>query len=244
MSCSKYPRRQGTSGCQGPGGKEWWQVEGFCRVLSLQDVFFYKKTGITRKLDRNVYSIYIYIYTKIIWRHSLRRYFGHKRTATIFSFRSRPDFTDRGTRAGDPFRWGECATQQCCQYCWHRKCGRRPWGLGMSFSKLVVGMVFVWKKIIMCFYDFCSVGQHLVGRVLPFAPSQKGGSSFFDPRVIAIQLPLPFPQPAQYKCVRAALGTYNAKREELRWKTESTIDRLVYATQSLLELPRNFVYEK
>lgn len=125
--------------------------------------------------------IYIYIYTKIIWRHSLRRYFGHKRTATIFSFRSRPDFTDRGTRAGDPFRWGECATQQCCQYCWHRKCGRRPWGLGMSFSKLVVGMVFVWKKIIMCFYDFCSVGQHLVGRVLPFAPSQKGGSSFLTP---------------------------------------------------------------
>lgn len=107
--------------------------------------FFTKKQGLLGNWIE-MYTAYIYIYTKIIWRHSLRRYFGHKRTATIFSFRSRPDFTDRGTRAGDPFRWGECATQQCCQYCWHRKCGRRPWGLGMSFSKLVVGMVFVWKK--------------------------------------------------------------------------------------------------
>ena len=103
-------------------------------------------------------------------------------------------------------------------------------GWGCLFLNWWWGWCLFEKKIIMCFYDFCSVGQHLVGRVLPFAPSQKGGSSFFDPRVIAIQLPLPFPQPAQYKCVRAALGTYNAKREELRWKTESTIDGLVYAT--------------
>lgn len=191
-----------------------------------------------------MYTAYIYIYTKIIWRHSLRRCFGHKRTAAIFSFRSRPDFTDRGTRAGDPFRWGECATQQCCQYCWHRKCGRRPWGLGMSFSKLVVGMVFVWKKNHHVLLWLLQCWSTLGGESFTIRPLPERWQFFFDPRVIAIQLPLPFPQPAQYKCVRAALGTYNAKREELRWKTESTIDRLVYATQSLLELPRNFVYEK
>ena len=189
-----------------------------------------------------MYTAYIYIYTKIIWRHSLRRYFGHKRTATIFSFRSRPDFTDRGTRAGDPFRWGECATQQCCQYCWHRKCGRRPWGLGMSFSKLVVGMVFVWKKNHHVLLWLLQCWSTLGGESFTIRPLPERWQFFFWPQSHCDSVAIAVCN--QYKCVRAALGTYNAKREELRWKTESTIDGLVYATQSLLELPRNFVYEK
>ena len=128
-----------------------------------------------------MYTAYIYIYTKIIWRHSLRRYFGHKRTATIFSFRSRPDFTDRGTRAGDPFRWGECATQQCCQYCWHRKCGRRPWGLGMSFSKLVVGMVFVWKKSSCASMTFAVLVNTWWGEFYHSPPPRKVAVLFLTP---------------------------------------------------------------
>jgi len=54
-------------------------------------------------------------------------------------------------------------------------------GWGCLFLNWWWGWCLFEKKIIMCFYDFCSVGQHLVGRVLPFAPSQKGGSSFLTP---------------------------------------------------------------
>lgn len=80
----------------------------------------------------------------------------------------------------------------------------------------------------MCFHDFCSVGQHLVGRVF--------SSESLRFSAIAVC--------NQYKCVRAALGTYNAKREELRWQTESTIDGWYMQPSLYYSFPRNFVYEK
>ena len=68
--------------------------------------------------------------------------------------------------------------------------GHGPRWVGMSFCDGGDGVCE--KKHVMCFYDFCSLGQRLVGRVLPFAPPKKVAFFFKNPQSYCDSLPLPF----------------------------------------------------
>ena len=72
------------------------------------------------------------------------------------------------------------------------------------------------------------------------SPLQKRWHFFKIPRVIAIHCHCRL-QPV--RCVRAALGTYNAKREELRWKLKEDFEVLVLSMVGIYNPGLTIIYE-